>query len=293
MVNNKLIKISLALFLIFALVCCSSQPKKNKGGDIYNLRSRAEGLLESGNREASRGNYSGSLSILNEGRRNAVLTDDPSLLIRSGLSLANVLFALGRTDEAFSEWEKAIEEARKNGNRELLAVCRIYHARGSLLSDRASASSVLDEVNSEMVYIKTDNLYVAFSWQVKGLALRLIGSYHEAETAVRNSLVIHEKEMYLENASYDWYVIASIRSLSGNAAGALAALETAIEIDRRVENSWGLAADWRAVGDVRRILGREPDALEAYARARAIYEAIGNASEVLEIDRRMGLKETQ
>jgi tetratricopeptide (TPR) repeat protein len=281
------------LVFIFTIVCaillifcdCSSAPKSK--GDITNLRRQAENLMEAGNREAGRGNYETALIMLGEAKRNAVLSDDPSVIIRCTLSRANVLYSIGRMDEAFSEWEAAVTEAQKSGNRELLSVCRIFLSRGNLVSGRASARSVLDEVNREQSNIKTDKLYIAFSWQVKGLALRALGSYGEAEDAIKRSLDIHVKEGYLENTSYDWYTIASIRSLAGNTQGALQALESSIAIDRRIENSWGLAASWRAMGDVYRKAGREQEAVEAYYRAKAIYEALGNSHETAEIDKKI------
>jgi tetratricopeptide (TPR) repeat protein len=278
-------KLSIITGIALIFVYCSSAPKDR--GDVYILRTHAENLLETANREAGRGNYNNALVILDESKRNAILSDDPSAIIRSSLSRANVLYSLGRTDEAFSEWQQSISEAQKSGNTELLSVCRIFYARGCLLSGRTSAQNVLDEVNREQVNIKTDRLYIAFSWQVKGLALRALGLYADAENAIRNSLDIHEKERYLENASYDWYTIASIRSLAGNTSGALQALETAIAIDRRIENSWGLAASWRAVGDVYRREGNEREALEAYNRARVMYDAMRNDIEVREINNRI------
>ncbi|MCL2208683.1 MAG: tetratricopeptide repeat protein [Treponema sp.] len=271
--------------VIFILCGCSSKPK-NKG-EIFALRNRAENMLALGNREASRGNYENAHAIFLESKRNAVLSDDPSAIIRCSLSLANNLYSLGRVDEAFIEWEKAVAEAENSKNTELLSVTRIFLARGRLFSGRTPAASVLEEVNRNQGYIKTDRLYIAFSWQVKALAQRALGAYSDAENSIRNSLEIHEKDMYLENASYDWYTLASIRSLAGNTQGALTALSSAILIDRRIENSWGLAASWRAVGDVSRKAGREKEALEAYSRARAIYEAIGNDFETAQIDQRM------
>jgi len=110
------------------------------------------------------------------------------------------------------------------------------------LSGISSAQSVLDEATLESANIRNDNLYIAFSWQVRSLALRELRSFSEAENAARRSLDIHEREGYLENASYDWYLIASIRSLAGDTQGALQALNSSIELDRRVENSWGIAA---------------------------------------------------
>jgi len=286
--NNKkhslyiLIAILSVFFIFFS---CSSAPKNP--GDINSLRIQAEDGLESANREAGKGNFEIALSLLTGYKRNAVLADDPSLIIRVCLARGNIFYSLGMTDEAFTEWDQAVAEAVRYANSELLSVSRIFYARGNLLSGRASALSVLDEVTRESVNIKSNRLYIAFSWQVRGLALRELGRWTEAEDAVKRSLDIHVKDRKLENASYDWYTIASIRSLSGNTSGAIQALEESIALDRRIENSWGLAASWRAMGDVYRKAGRNKEALESYIRARAIYIAMGSENEVAEIDSRI------
>jgi len=287
--KHKIIFIYAAIVIILISVSCSSAPRNT--GDVFHLRVQAENLLDSGNKEASKGNYENSLIIINESKRLAVLSDDPSLIIRSSLSRGNVLFSLGRLDEAFQEWEHALTEAQKLGNSELISACRIFHARGALLSGRSSAQSVLEIVEREQANIRLNRLYIAFSWQTKGLALRSLNSPEEAEEAIMRSLEIHERDRYLENASFDWYTIASIRSLADNISGALQALEASIAIDRRIENSWGLAASWRAMGDVFRRAGREQDALEAYSRARTIYQAMRNDYEVAQVDRRMEINE--
>jgi len=251
------------------------------------MRTQAEEGMESANKYASAGNFEHALTLITEYKRMAILADSPSLIIRCCLSRGNILFSLDRIDEAFNEWEQAVTEAQRIRNSELLSVSRIFRARGNLLSNRVPAQSVLDEVNREMNNIKVDRLYIAFSWQVRGLALRAIGSYRDAEDSMKRSLDIHEKSRSLENASFDWYTIASIRSLAGNLSGSIQALEMSIEIDRRIENSWGLAASWRAMGDVLRKAGREQEALDAYRRAREIYAAMRNDNEVAETENRM------
>jgi len=275
----------LLLTVLLLAVSCSSQPKNP--GDVISIRSSAEKELELGNKTASRGDYDIARELLRECRRKAIITDDISLLIRSSLSLGNVLLTLGQNDEAFAQFEQALAFAEKSGDRELLSVGRVYNARGKLLTKPSSAQDVLDEVTREAANIKSNRLYIAFSWQVRGQAHRELGSYAEAEAAFRQSLDIHVKDRSLENASYDWYTIASVRSLAGNTAGALEALEASIALDRRIENSWGLAANWRAMGDVYRRAGKQDDAKEAYQRARAIYSALGYEREAAEIDRRM------
>jgi tetratricopeptide (TPR) repeat protein len=268
---------------------CSTQPKNN--ADVFTLRNHAEAGLELGNREAGRGNYESAYRTISESRKNALLTDDSSLIIRSCLSLGNVLFEMGKADEAFAQWEQAVDEAVRSNNRELLAVSRIFQARGGLLSGSVSAEAVLRLIDEEQPNIKTNRLYAAYSFQVRSLALRTLGLryYGEAEEAAIQSLQIHEKEQHLENASYDWYTIASIRSLAGNTQGALAALQSSIAIDRRIENSWGIAASYRAMGDVYRKMGSEytKEAQDAYARAVSIYEALENRELAAETKRRM------
>ena len=271
--------------IMLVSLSCSSAPKNP--GDVYNLRNQAEAVLEAANKDAGRGSFENALLLLDECKRRAILADDSSLIIRSCLSRGNVLLSLGKTDEAFAEWEYAIAEAQKLGNAELLSVSRIFNARGGLISGRTGAQAVFDEINRESVNIKNDRLYLAFSWQVKGLALRSLGSYRQAEDSVKHSLEIHERDRYLENASYDWYLIASIRSLAGDTTGALAALDASIALDRRIENSWGLAASWRARGDVYRKASRHNEADEAYRRALAIYLAIPNEHEAAETQRRL------
>ena len=272
-----------ALLLILSF-SCSTAPKNP--GDIYELRTLTEKELAVANREAARGSFEIARGILEECIKKATLADDESLIIRCNLALGNVLLSLSRDDEAFSQWEQALNMAAKNGG-ELLSVSRIYNARGKLLAGRAEAQTVLEEVNREAVNVKSDKLFIAFSWQVRALALRELKSFKEAEDAVKRSLDIHQKENYLENASYDWYMIGSIRSLAGNTKGALEALEASLVLDRRVENTWGIAANWRAIGDVHRKAGNVNEAMQAWKRAKDIFEAMGNAYETAEMEKRM------
>ena len=277
--------ILLLIIFCFTFASCSSAPKNP--GDVFTLRRQAEDGLKNANREAARGNLEVALSLLTGFKRNAVLADDQSLIIRISLSMGNVLFSLDRRQEAFAEWDLAISEAVSFGNKELLSVSKIFKARGNLLSDETRAASILEEVNRESANIRSNRLFIAFSWQVRALALRSLKRWQEAENASRQSLNIHEKDRHLENASFDWYTIASIRSLADNTNGAIEALESSIAIDRRIENSSGLAAGYRAMGDVYRRAGREEYALEAYKRAISILEALGNDQEIAFLNRRI------
>ncbi|MDR0455448.1 MAG: hypothetical protein LBH20_02035 [Treponema sp.] len=272
------------LWALLFISACSSQPKKS--GDTYNLRKQAESQLELGNKQADRGSLETALVLLNEAVRLAIAADDSGLRVRTRLSQSNVLFSLGRREEAVAGWNEALTEAERAKNAEWAALSRVHLARGKLLSagGKTAAQSLRDEVQRALDIIKSDRFSVAFAWAVMGLVEKELGRYADAEAAVRRSLEIHEKDLFLELAAYDWYMIASFRSLSGNYSGALEALGNAAAFDRRVENSWGLASDWRALGDVYHKMGSRDAARTAYLRSAEIFRALGNeaaASEAL------------
>jgi len=275
---NKIIYVFMFLIAL-VFTSCSTKPKVTE--DIYNLRVFAERGLESANKEIAQGNFRTADSLLSEYKRLAILVDDPSLIARVCLSYGNALFYLGKREDAFEQWDEAEREAKRADNAELLSVSRIYRARGNLMSEKADIKAILEEAEKESKNIKKDPFFVAYSWQVRGLAQRALGNLDAAEEAMRKSLAIHERQRSLENCSFDWYTIASIHSLKKENEKAIKALEKAIEIDRRIENSWGLAASYRAMGDVYRNDKKEDKALEAYNRAKSIYIALKIDDKVL------------
>jgi tetratricopeptide (TPR) repeat protein len=108
-----------------------------------------------------------------------------------------------------------------------------------------------------------------------------------AENNFKKALDIHSKTNYLEQAAYDWYLIASARSMSGQSASAVEALNAAIEFDRRAENTYGLASDWRALGDIYKKAGKTADTKAAYERAAEIYRSIQREQDAEETENRL------
>ncbi|MDR3247948.1 MAG: tetratricopeptide repeat protein [Treponema sp.] len=268
----------IAVLLMGWFAACSTAPKK--AAEIRVQRDGAEKQLELANQQAERGDFDGALALLEMARQLAVTADDPYLRVRTALSRGNVFFYQGKREEAVVEWVRALAEAEAAGDVELVASARIYSARGRLLSAIAegnstqAAASVKADVSREMGRIKKDRLSIALGWTVIGLAEKESRRFADGEAAVKKALDIHQKGNYLEQAAYDWYIIASIRSMAGNYPSAAAALEEAIALDRRAENSWGLAMDWRALGEVYRKAGRNGEADVAAARSEEILSAL-------------------
>jgi tetratricopeptide (TPR) repeat protein len=245
-----------------------------------------ETQLELANRAVDQGRYTEALNLLQEARRLAVSADDPKLLIRTGLSRGNMLFYMGRTGEAEEVWTAALDEALAAGDEELAAVSRVYMARSRLLGGSADAEAVRTQVRNEMSKIKSPP-YTALAWTVAGLAEKELGRWNDGEDSVKNALEIHRKNNYLEQAAYDWYLIASIRSVAGDYPGALKALDEALGFDRRAENTYGLGMDWLAIGEVQKKAGNTAEASAAYRRSGDIFRSLRLEKEAVQADQRL------
>jgi tetratricopeptide (TPR) repeat protein len=282
---------SYLLFIIFFLFVifsgCSSAPKK--ATEIFTDRNTAIKQLELANYTANRGRYEDALVILEGARKLALGTDDPPLRLSTSISRANYLFALGRNTEAFAEWKSAADEGDASGEPLLAAMARIYSIRAQVVlldtePGTTSAQELKDQLSREMAAVKSDANATAVGNVTLGLAEKQMGRWTEAEKAVNEALSFHEKGLFLEEAAYDWFLIASIRSLAGNYDTSLEALNMAIRFDRRAENGYGLASSWQARGDVLSKAGRSGESIAAWRRAAEIYRAIGlnNLAEKLE-----------
>jgi tetratricopeptide (TPR) repeat protein len=281
-------RIFMSLAALFFSVACSTAPKRP--AEVFELRRMAESQMELANKAADQGNYDAALLLLDDAWRIAVSADDPSLRIRTELSRGNVLFSLGRGEEASLSWNTALAEAEKAGSRELGSLSRIHIVRGLILSAGEGGEispSLREEIDRELGHIKSDRFYVAFGWVVAGLADKKMGRYGDAEDSVKKALGIHEKDRYLEQSAYDWYLIASIRSSAGQYAAARDALDSAVALDRRAENSWGLATDWRALGDVLKKAGDAAESVAAYRRAVEIFRSLGMDAAAAEVENRI------
>ncbi|AEF81889.1 tetratricopeptide repeat protein [Leadbettera azotonutricia] len=280
--TNTIYSVSILTVLLLTFFSCSSAPKKPL--EVLTDRNMAASQLDLANRTANQGRYNDALLILEDAWVTAVSVDDPGLLIKCSLSRGNILFSMGRHDEAFSNWDYAQKEGENAGIVNLVSQARIARARGQLVLLMAGSSGIADpaaveaikvEVRAALSAMKSDPMGEASGNLVLGMAEKELARYPEAEYIVRRALEIHEKNRYLEEAAYDWYLIASIRSVSGSYNRAAEALRTAISFDRRAENGFGLASSWQALGDVYLKMGNASDAEAAYKRAAGIFEALG------------------
>ena len=280
-----------ALFSCVVFFCaCSSAPQRP--AEVFANRNTAANHLNLANQNAGQGRFEDALFILEEAWRLALAADDPALRINTAISRGSILFSLNRHDEAFREWESASAEGEASSLPLLAARARIYaiRARLVLLSGEnpeggdGAAQELKTQVLAEIAAVRADPVSSAAGFVTLGMAEKQLRHWTEAENAVARALPVHERNRMFEDAAYDWFVIASIRSVAGKHNAALEALTTAIQFDRRAENAFGLASSWQAMGAVYQNAGRTEESRAAYRRSADIYRAIGLDSHAEEIE---------
>ena len=277
------------LFLVLIFSACSSAPRRP--AENFAVRSIAANQLNMANQAANQGLYEDAMIFLLEARRLALSADDPKLRIETSMSRASILFSMGLTDEAFQEWEDAAAEGDSSGERELAALSRIYSIRAVLTlyennspGVRPDLEDLKTRINQEMAVLSRNSHPIAAAYITLGLAEKQQERWADAESAVTLALAIYERGHFLEDAAYAWFLIASIRSLAGNYDTSLEALRRSIEMDRRAENSFGLASSWQAMGEVQGKAGRPEESRAALLRAAGIYRAIGHDEKAEELE---------
>lgn len=267
-----------SVVLITTFFSCSSAPKRPV--EVFTNRNAAIAQLDLGNTARNQGDYANAHIFLSEAWRLAVSTDDPETRIQILLAQGNTFFNEGKREQAQNTWALAQKEASDINNASLLSISKIYQARGRLTEGSPSyvhndnSKQIAQEVKAitqtEMSKLKNP-LFLAFAWRTLGLAEKELENKKEAEKALMEAVAIHEKNRYLEDTAYDWYLIASVRSKANDFEEAKAAIAKALDFDRRAENTNGLGMDWLALGTIQEKAKDFANAHESYLRAETIF----------------------
>lgn len=271
--NNAAVLLINCLLLIAA--GCSSLSKKGPP-EIRTERAMAGTHLDAANKQSDRGNYTRALQMLEEGRRIAVAVDDPELLVQTSLSYGNIYYALGKENEAQVFWNDALRVAEEAKNIKLTAMCEIYMARYTILNNpqnSAVANDVKNKIQNALAVLEKNSLDEAAALTVAALAEKELRNWAASEAALKKAVRIHTKTNSLELAAYDWYLLASVYSTQNIWDRAIDAMQTAIALDRRAENSHGLGSDYLALGDIYKKAKDAANADAMYKRSLAIFTA--------------------
>ncbi len=217
-------------------------PKDEKAQLVTTGRTQSALQLERGNNEYRWNNYESALNLYNKALASASAVDWQEGIIRSFVQISRTLDQLNRPDEAFTYVELASQllEGLDSPVLQVLVINR--RSEWSLFQENMEeALSIIETAIEEGEKISTEE--AGESWRIKAAILKRMDQFYLALEAVEEAEQIDSKGPYLAELASDYYIKGSLHSVMGNYPEAVKNMEKALEKDKFIENSAGIALD--------------------------------------------------
>jgi len=250
-----------AMFAALLLTACGSAPKVSEPL----LRKQAQEAESDGARRHARGDYAGAARHFAAAGQLQQSLDDPAATARNQLNQARAELALGQADAALGRAQRITHADLALDA--LLLQAQANLALGRLAATQSNLAAAATACPANCPRLASLNLLQARA----ALAdKRAADALTHAEAALK---LLQEKDEAAETGNA-WRLIATARLAIGDAAGALPAARSALDIDRQLALPEKIARDWLLIGDIRRKVGAGETA-PAYRRALDVATAAG------------------
>jgi len=278
----------LALACLAALLAggsCSSAPKKTD--TVVVARNRAVEATASGNSYYRQGRYDLALRFFTQALELNTSVDNLEGIVQSGNSLGKVSLALGDLDGAEQLFMRAKEQS--GSSRDLAALCEgnlgeVAMRRGDYGKALAIFDSLLAGDTGKAGGGLADEQR-AMLLHNRGTAYKNLGEGARAREDLLKSLALNLAAKRIEEAAADYYALASLDAKEGLLESAKQNAGLALSLDKKVENSLGIAKDLYALGV---ISSRLDDTASAYDYFRRSYQVSTTLSMRADMQRALG-----
>jgi len=266
----------LALLALVALGGCSTAPRKS--AQIVEKKNRAAEYTTFGNRAFAEGDNHAAIVFFQQALAVNLSVDNQTGVVQSLSSLGKVHAAQGELDAAEEVYNRARRLADGLGDPALGAQCAVnlgelYLRRGKAAEARELLTKALEGADklegSRDLALLRHTLAVAEKW---------LGNLDESALQLQAALAINLKLGAVEEVASNYYLLASVASKRQDYATALDYARKALESDKSVENSLGIAQDLLALGIISTRLGALEDSFAYLERSYGIYDALDSSS---------------
>ncbi|MDR1179679.1 MAG: tetratricopeptide repeat protein [Spirochaetales bacterium] len=259
------------------LVCaaCSSVPDAHPE-EVFEKRNQAARNLESGNRYFREARYNEALEFYRLSLDAYTALDETGGRIRALNSIGKVFFLAGEDDKALDYYNRALALSR--GYDDPVSLLQSANNIGEFELRRGNSGRALtiyrEALEDERV---SDSMLVelAILYHNMGAFLRDTGEYEEALGCVRKAADMNRAEKRFTELAANYYLFSSIYFRQNLLDQARENAFAALDYDRRMENSLGIAQDLLALGSIAQKAGDTGEAHNSYKRAFLAYRANG------------------
>lgn len=265
------------LFTLF-LACltlgsnCSSTP--TQPDEVVTKKNQALEFLKYGNDYFKLSLYDKALEYYFLALAYYVSVDNETGIIQTKSSIGSVYAAIGNFNEALKIYEDSLAKAKKNNLTTYIAqlYIKISEVYLHLREYDKALSYILAVKNLPQAAIPPEDL--AILYHNHAAIQKAQKKYQEANANLQEAQKINlYLKRYAELAS-NYYMLALIYYEQDNYVKALDNLKLALEYDKKVENTWGIAKDLLAIGKVYFKSGQLNDAYEYFKKTYLMYLAL-------------------
>ncbi|HET6449808.1 MAG TPA: tetratricopeptide repeat protein [Spirochaetia bacterium] len=241
------------------LVSCSSAPRQPD--TVITVKTEGDQAATTGQSYYRQGRYDLALQFFSQALSQYTSVDDGDGIVKAYIGVGRCYTALGQAGEAEGVFLQARDRAREEGAASLLFDARVnlgelYLSQGNPEKARTTLQEESTGQEKGRTPAQNAQLYHDLGTAEKGL-----GNSAPALEDFNRSLKINLGAKYYAEAAADYYMISSVYSRDGRYDEALTYASQALQYDKRVESSPGIAKDLYALG---LISGKKGDTAAAY-----------------------------
>lgn len=278
------IKKPLVLFILIflsALYSGCSSTEKHLPGESVVKRNRAAEYAGFGSKYYDEADYSQALDFFFLALKQNILIDNEKGIVESYNSIGKTYLAAEKPVSAREYFSKASEIAEHLDDPGLIIRC--MNNNGEVLLAEGKYSEALNVFEKALSSIEDPEKYEDSSVILHniGVTCKRLENYNKAEENLLLSLQYNTKNEKFKEMASDNYVLASIYSKKTDYVKAAEYIDKALELDRRTENSYGIAKDLTAKGIIQRKSGKKEEAYYTFKRGALIFESLSIPGELI------------
>ncbi|OQY33782.1 MAG: hypothetical protein B6241_06940 [Spirochaetaceae bacterium 4572_59] len=265
------------IFLTFTILLssCSSMPKDEQDLTVSIIKTKSAMQLERGNNEYRWNNYDSALALYSKALSSSSSVDWQPGVIRSLVQISRTLDQLKQAEKSrqYALAARGFRESIENKALNILTQNRI--AEWYYFQDDINKSlTLIDQAILQGKNLESEE--AGETWRIKASILKKKENYEAALSAIDEAVNLDKKGLFLGELASDYYIKSSLLSLSGKYPEAVVSMEAALEKDKFIENSSGIAMDLYGLGKIHEKNGNSDKALEYYNRLYLFYLGSNN-----------------
>lgn len=254
------------------LLSCSSIPKGERLAAVNTQKEQAALFLSRGHSEYGWNNYESSINLYKNAFTLSSSVDWEEGMIRSLVHLSRSSDRISNSTQSILYLDAARELLPITDNKTLDIL--VGNRGCEWLLFHKSPEEALEKCNELVELLGSEKSEEAGeTWRLNASIHKKMKNYEDALYAIDKAVVLDEKQHYIAELASDYYIKASILSLSGEEVEGINAMLQALHYDKFIENTAGIAQDLYALALIYEKNGKKENANHFFQRTYLVYTA--------------------